>query len=116
MTAGPAARTASELPKKSPVPMAPPMAIIAIWRVVSRRASPSSPSRIAAVPALCSASLNFSHCSVLIAANVSSRRNLHGLPFAHHEVGAVFHRRQHPLHVVKGVINMEGDAQSIQAS
>src|SRR4029077_19732686 len=35
-------RTARELPRKSPVPMAPPMAIIVIWRVLNSRASPSS--------------------------------------------------------------------------
>ena len=59
MTAGPAVCTASELPRKSPVPMAPPMAIIAIWRVVSRRDSPLFLSRIAAPRALFAASLTF---------------------------------------------------------
>src|SRR5580704_3396033 len=39
MTPGPAMRTASELPRKSPVPIAPPMAIILSWRNVSWRDS-----------------------------------------------------------------------------
>ena len=39
MTPGPAMRTASELPRKSPVPIAPPMAIMLSWPVVSWRES-----------------------------------------------------------------------------
>src|SRR5579862_8659368 len=42
MTAGPAVRTASALPRNSPVPMAPPMAIMLIWRSLSLRARPCS--------------------------------------------------------------------------
>ena len=63
------------------------MAIIAIWRVLSRRDSPSSPSRIAAP---CRAMLCFAQflgLLRLVAANASSRRNLHGLSLAHHEIG-----------------------------
>src|SRR5579862_968884 len=39
MTPGPAMRTASELPRKSPVPIAPPIAIMPSWRVESWRDS-----------------------------------------------------------------------------
>src|ERR1051326_4752406 len=39
MTPGPATRTASELPRKSPVPMAPPIAIMPSWPAVSCRES-----------------------------------------------------------------------------
>src|SRR5580658_469282 len=38
-TPGPAMRTASELPRKSPVPIAPPIAIILSWPAVSWRDS-----------------------------------------------------------------------------
>ena len=42
MTPGPAVRTAIALPRNSPVPIAPPMAIMPSWRCESCRASPCS--------------------------------------------------------------------------
>src|SRR5471032_2885375 len=42
MTPGPASRIVTVLPRKSPTPMALPMAIMAIWRGTSARFSPSS--------------------------------------------------------------------------
>src|SRR5512136_1823395 len=47
MTPGPARPMASPLPKKSPVPMAPPTAIIVSCRGVSRRLRPASRRRTA---------------------------------------------------------------------
>src|SRR6266849_10991034 len=47
MTPGPASFTDSALPRKSPVPMAPPTAIMESWRGVRLRCSHASRSRIA---------------------------------------------------------------------
>src|ERR1700739_3510737 len=48
MTPGPASRMVTELPRKSPTPIAPPMVIMVSWRCVSARLSSVEFSRVRA--------------------------------------------------------------------
>src|ERR1700733_6735721 len=46
MTPGPASRIVSELPRKSPTPIAPPIVIMVSWRCVRLRLSSGGPSAV----------------------------------------------------------------------
>ena len=46
MTPGPASRIVSELPRKSPTPIAPPIVIMVSWRCVRLRLSSGEPSAV----------------------------------------------------------------------
>src|SRR5215467_9179724 len=97
MTAGPASRIVTLLPRNNPTPMAPPIAIIVSCRWLSRRCrlSPTGPAVIALAT-----STDDNLVSVM--AGSPGRRK-------HHQTHVLLENIHNCLDVVRGVVHMEGD-------
>src|SRR5690349_3046367 len=98
ITAGPASRMVTLLPRNSPTPMAPPIAIMVSCRWLRRRCSPS----------ICGGDDDFSEISVtcwLVMAGHSRSKN--------HEVDVLLQNFHHRVDVVHRVVNVKRDAQTV---
>src|SRR5215469_7120780 len=101
MTAGPASRIVTLLPRNNPTPMAPPIAIIVSCRWLRRRCRPS-PSGLAVIALATSTEDNL--VSVMAGSPGRSKD---------HQAHVLLENIHNCLHVVRGVVHMEGDTDPV---
>src|SRR5215831_4704756 len=106
MTAGPANRIVTPLPRNNPTPIAPPMAIMVSCLWLSRRCRPSpsflgdvSGKRIAAIPACC--------WSVMAGNSVRS---------ASQKMDILLENFDDSVHIVERVVDVKRDPQAIETA
>src|SRR6516225_11005 len=97
ITAGPARRMVTLLPRNKPTPMAPPIAIIVSCLWLKRRCRPSP-----ACDELASTVVPVACWSVM-----------GGGGSKHHQIDVLRPNLHHRLYVVRGVVHVEGDPQSV---
>src|ERR1700752_1972550 len=103
MTAGPARRIVTLLPKNRPTPMAPPMAIMVSWRCPRRRWRPST-------------SVVGGHLSASVLATVGPERSVMAADTGtvkDHEINVLFENFRYRLYVVHGVVHMARYPQAV---
>src|SRR5215472_11951200 len=104
MTAGPASRMVTLLPRNNPTPMAPPIAIMVSCRWPRRLCRPSpSDCRGSALATLSCDNL------VSVMAGSTGRGN-------DHKTHVLLQNIHHCLHVVRGVVHMEGDTYPVMTT
>src|SRR5579864_8862721 len=102
MTAGPARRIVTLLPKNKPTPIAPPMAIMVSWRWPRRRWRPST--SVVGGLLLASALETIGPGRSVMAADTASVKD--------HEIDVLLENVSHRLYVVHCVVHMERDRKS----
>src|SRR5579864_5481114 len=103
MTAGPARRMVTLLPKNKPTPMAPPIAIIVSWRCPRRRWRPSTSVVGRPSPAIWLATIGRGRS--VMAADTSTVKD--------HEIDVLLENFSHGLYVVHCVVHMERYPQAV---
>jgi hypothetical protein len=103
MTAGPARRIVTLLPKNKPTPMAPPMAIMVSWRWLRRRWRPSTSVVGGLLPAGVLATIGRGRS--VMAADTGTVKD--------HEIDVLLENVRHGLYVVHCVVHMERYPQAV---
>src|SRR4029077_4454829 len=103
MTAGPARRIVTLLPKNKPTPMAPPMAIMVSWRWPRRRWRPPTCTVGGLSPASVVATVGPGRS--VMAADTGTVKD--------HEIDVLLQNVRHRLYVVHCVVHMERYAQAV---
>src|SRR5437660_8776997 len=103
MTAGPARRIVTLLPKNKPTPMAPPIAIMVSWRWPRRRWRPST--SVVGGPSPASVLATIGRGTSVMAADTGAVED--------HEIDVLLEKVSHGPYVVHCVVHMERDPQAV---